>query len=285
MATAAHRRGLRPPGSPWYPQWAMAARVVPGDEAALSLPGTPAGAGRAVLLLHGFTGSPFEMRPLGEALGEAGLAVSAPALPGHGADAARLRAVRWTDYTAAVERAFDALAGSGRPVGVVGLSMGGLLALHLALVRPAAVGALGLLATALWLPPWPMRGVRRIARSPWLGRLSLPKLGRSDIADREMRRRNPSRSIPLSALTQLVAGMDAVRPRLAEVRAPALIAHGALDHTIPPACSEALVAELGGEVERFALPRSFHVVTLDVEREALFARLSGFLFARLPPAR
>jgi len=163
--------------------------------------------------------------------------------------------------------------------------MGGLLALHLARVRPDAVRALGLLGTALWLPPWPMRGVRRIARHPWMGRLTLPKLGRSDIADRQMRRKNPSRSIPLSALTQLVAGMDAVRPRLHEVHAPALVAHGALDHTIPPACSEALAAELGGPVERFALPRSFHVVTLDVEREALFARLGDFLLARLAPAR
>jgi esterase/lipase len=75
--------------------------------------------------------------------------------------------------------------------------------------------------------------------------------------------------------------MDHMRPLVERVDRPAFVAHGALDRTIPPACTDALAAELRGPVERMPLPRSRHVVTLDVEREALCARIVEFFAARL----
>ena len=103
-----------------------------------------------VVLVHGFTGTPYEMRFLGEQLADAGFRVHGLRLPGHGTRVRDLDATTWRDWADAVEDAFDALALSCRRVAVVGQSLGGLLALHLAGRRPD-VAAVGSLATPLWL--------------------------------------------------------------------------------------------------------------------------------------
>src|SRR4051812_24350152 len=96
---------------------------------------------RGVLLVHGFAGTPFEMRGLGEALAARGFTVSAPNLAGHGPDAANLKATSWTDWYAGVERAFDELSASCDAVAVCGLSLGGLLTLELARRRGREIAA------------------------------------------------------------------------------------------------------------------------------------------------
>src|SRR5262249_34090629 len=79
-----------------------------------------------VLVVQGFTGTPFEMRFLGEALAARGLAVEGPALAGHGGTTRELQASRWPDWVHTAERALDRLLKRARKVAVVGLSMGGL---------------------------------------------------------------------------------------------------------------------------------------------------------------
>lgn len=235
---------------------------------------------RGVLLVHGFAGSPFEVRPLGQALAEQGLQVSGPALAGHGPDAARLGETGWDDWYASVERAFDELRAQCDTVGVAGLSMGGVLALSLA-ARRCEVAALVTMAAPLWIARWQMKGIRLLGRSLRLGRLAVPKPFGSDLADTEMRRKNPTRSMPIAALGQLLDGMEQVRPRLGSVHCPALVVHGRHDHTVPFACADAIAAGLGGSVERLVLERSRHVITLDLDRAELFERVGDFFDRRL----
>src|SRR5581483_10301797 len=92
----------------------------------------PATAQAGALLVHGFTGSPFEMRLLGEHLAARGLAVEGPLLPGHRSTTAALAATGWRDWLAGVERAFEKLQSRAPRVAVCGLSLGGLLTLELA---------------------------------------------------------------------------------------------------------------------------------------------------------
>lgn len=236
----------------------------------------------AVLLVHGFTGTPFEMRLAGEALAARGLTAVGPLLAGHDAPWEELGATSWRDWLGSVERAFDQLHGEVAPRGgkvfVVGLSLGGLLTLELARLKREAIAAIGVLAAPLWLPEWMARGIRFAARSRWIGNGWIPKLGGSDIVDRVMRRRNPTgRGFPVRALGSLLDCMDHVRGGLAEVERPMLIAHGRRDHTAPFACAEAIASQVKGPVERLTLERSAHVVTLDLERELLFQRLGEFL--------
>jgi carboxylesterase len=240
---------------------------------------------RAVLCLHGFTGTPFEVQPLADALARAGYRVGVPMLAGHGADVAALEATTWLDWLRSAENAFDELAATTRGgVAVLGFSMGGLLALQLAKSRSARVAALALLAAPLILRPAHVRGIRLLGalpRSLRRGPLrSIPKLFGSNVGDREARRRNPAlRSMPLLGLQSLLELMAHTRGTLADVTAPAMVVHGRHDRTVPLAASIELADALATN-ERLWLDHSRHLVGIDIERTVLADAIAAFLASR-----
>jgi carboxylesterase len=246
-----------------------------------ALPGTrPLGC----LLVHGFTGAPDEMRPLGEALAAAGFPVRAVRLPGHGTTVDDLARTRWPDWAAAVADGAAVLAREVPCVAVAGMSMGALLALHLAATRPEAVTALVLLGTALAVRDWRLRLVPLLARVPWLARryALLPKTDRRDIADATARTASFTyEAVPLAAAVELVRLQRVVRRELRRVVQPALVLHGRHDHTVAVAQAARLARRLGSAwVEVHVLERSWHVITLDVER-AEVGRLAVDFLARV----
>src|SRR3954451_19377030 len=85
----------------------------------------------ACLLLHGLTGSPAEVRPVGEALAQAGFRAVGPLLPGHGTTPEDLYLVSRADLLAAAESALLGLRGARR-LFLCGLSAGALLSIELA---------------------------------------------------------------------------------------------------------------------------------------------------------
>ena len=93
-----------------------------------------------VLLIHGYTGSPTEMRWIGDYLHARGLTVSGPLLPGHGTTPEAMNRCRWTDWTGHVEAALADLRTRCARVFVGGLSMGSLLTLYLAAHHPDLPG-------------------------------------------------------------------------------------------------------------------------------------------------
>src|SRR5262249_59907002 len=90
---------------------------------------------RGVLVLHGFTGTPFEVRPLGERLAKRGLTVVGPVIPGHCTTPQALGETSWRDWQAGAAAALDGLRARCDRIAVAGLSMGGLLAARLAYLR------------------------------------------------------------------------------------------------------------------------------------------------------
>jgi carboxylesterase len=232
---------------------------------------------RGLLLVHGFTGTPYEMRLCGEAFAKKGYSVVGPRLAGHGAGAAALAATSWPDWYATVEKSFDELRARCDKVFVCGLSLGGLLTLELARRRKDQVSAIAVLAVPLWLPRIVRDGIRAVMRFSIGQRVVLPKFGGSDIADDEMRKRNPTgRGFPLRAVASLIDCSEHVQQGLSEVDRPAFVAHARRDRTAPFACMEALVRALRGPVEEMVLERSRHVITLDLERVPLFHRIDQF---------
>jgi carboxylesterase len=241
-----------------------------------------------VICVHGFTGSPYEVRYLAEQLARAGATVRGPLLPGHGTSLDDLDRTSWEDWAAAVEREVDAMERRCRRVAVVGQSLGGLLALHVAARRPA-LAAVASLAAPLWLGGVSGRVARWITR-PGGHRLRdrirrLPKLGGSDVRDRRVRAENPGYdAIPTRALGQLLDFMQIVDAELPQIAPPVLVVHARRDHTAPVACA-ARIAERARARRVRILPRSFHLIATDVERDVVAAEVLAFLrhHAARPP--
>jgi carboxylesterase len=195
-------------------------------------------------------------------------------IAGHGTSARELNETRWQDWEQSAADAFETLAARCDRVAVAGLSMGGLLALRLCLVRRADVAAIVLMGVPLWFSPGARTLVSTFLRLgfPW----AFPKLSGSDVSDRANRRENPAYDrLPIRGVAQLMALQEALRGQLGAIETPALVLHGKRDHTAPPACAPAICDALGGKDVRMRwLPRSYHLLPIDVEREQV-AEMSG----------
>lgn len=256
---------------------------VPGASgAAFELPGGP----DAVLLLHGLTGSPHELRHVAESLHRRGARCRAPIMPGHGGAPAGLLGLPWSAWVEGARRELDEL-GPARRVLVVGCSMGALVACELAHAAPERVSGLALLAPALRLAGT-ARAAAFLARRTPLGRLwpIVPKLGGSDVRDPVQRRANPTMDgVPLEAVAELVALGRHVDGLLPRITVPALVIAGGRDHTVTLAGARRLAARIGsGPARLVVLERSFHLVGIDVERDRCAGEVARFFDGLAAPA-
>ena len=236
---------------------------------------------RGALLIHGFAGTPPELRRLGETLAAHGFTCHAPVLPGHGTTPQDLEGTRWQDWAASVAAAFDDLASECDAVVVAGQSMGATLALHLA-ARDLRVRAVASLAAPIWLsgPLAPLLPViKRVVR--WHRAGDDVDLWHPDaVEELYSYGLRPTRSI--DELRRLCA---AVRNQLAEIRAPVLVLHGERDRSIDPRCAREIARRLIGSaaVELTMLPRSGHAISVDVDRDTVNAQVLQW-FERFAPA-
>jgi len=236
------------------------------------------------LLVHGFTATPDEMHPLGEALAARGFPVRAVRLAGHGTEVADLAGTRWTDWFASVTEGADRLRRDVPALAVAGMSLGALLALHLAATRPAEVSALVLCGTPLELGGAGVRWLPLLARIPCVARrwATIPKRGGPDIADPAVRAASRSyRAMPLAGVLELLQLQTIVRSELGGVTQPVLLLHGRHDHSVPLANLELVHRSLGSRlIESHVLEHSWHVVTLDYDRDEV-ARLAADFLGRV----
>ncbi len=248
-------------------------------DALLAAPFERAGRTPAVLLLHGFTGSPYEVRPLGEALAARGLAVHAPLLPGHGTRPRDLALVAPGAWSAAAARAFDALRAEHDRVVVAGLSMGALLALELGAERGSEVDRIVAMAPALdlgWLAETVLRAARRIRPE---STFFVPKLIAGDANPTPLALANPTyRATPIRAAVLLIDLIDRVKTLLARVTQPLLVVHGERDRTIPVRASRATLAAVSSADKRLiVLGASRHLLPIDVDKDVLISEVVRFV--------
>jgi carboxylesterase len=234
-----------------------------------------AGGPDAALLLHGLTGSTFELHYLAARLAEAGLRVLAPVMAGHGGAPEALCGVPWTAWVSTAADQLRRLA-DARHRFVVGSSMGALVACALAADPTARVDGLVLLAPALELT-WTGRLGTRLGQLGPLGRRVIAK-GRSDVRDPPVRALDIGLpGLPLGALVELAALADHVEPLLPGITAPTLVVAGGQDHTVTRRGVRRLAARLGSPVALKVLPESFHLIGVDVERERCAEEALRFL--------
>jgi len=213
-----------------------------------------------VLILHGFTGSPWEVRPLADALVRAGLTVAMPLLAGHGTSVHALDETHWQDWLNTARQALAWLDQHCDRVHLAGLSMGALLCLLLAQERsPEQTGALLLLAPAFDLAPWQRLVIRGLAGLGWpavLGK-KYPLLPNGA--------RPPGyQALPLRASRSFLELTEIVKIVVLAGQQPILAMHGTADRTIPHGLAKRRARELLGDRHTWhSVPGSGHLLLRD----------------------
>lgn len=230
-----------------------------------------AGTGRTgVLLIHGFTGSPGEMRPLGEYLEDLGYAVEIPILAGHCTSVEDINRTHYSEWLRSGEEAYQSLQRRTDKVVVIGHSMGGLVSIYLANRFPVA----GLVCSCA-----PVYLVNWLA---WL----TPVIGifmpvRPDTASR-----NPDidlylggyRQMPVRAVANFTSLLRKIRREIGQVQAPILIQQARLDMTVRPESAPYLFDHVGSAQKQLKwYERSGHMVTVDVEKQQVWEDIVAFV--------
>jgi carboxylesterase len=221
------------------------------------------------LLIHGFTGTPYEMRGLGNRLAAAGYTVLGPRLAHHGTNAADMNRSRWWDWYYSALDGWHLLNGVCDQVFVIGLSMGGLTALLLAANNPVA-------GVVVMSTPGIYRDQRRMRLARYLWRLK-PLLGKPE---RETAAESwPSyRLYPVRAAGELLVYIDAMVEALPAVTTPVLMMHAVGDAAVRPENLDYIYENIGSVVkQKVWIERGGHVMTEDVDKERVYQEVIDFL--------
>jgi len=237
-----------------------------------SRPGAP-----AVLLLHGGGDTPQALAGIASYLFERGFSVRAPLLPGYGRTLAALAAVRADEWHESVRSEYEALRSRHPFVAVVGLSMGGALAVTLATERPE-VPALVLLAPYLSMPP----AIRALAMSSAAWARLCPYLwsgGGRSIHDRDAAGRALGQGIltpaALHALYRVIADATTALPA---VTTPTLVVHSTGDNRISQRQAQRGFDRLGVPDKKLVwIEGAGHVITVDYGYQAVFELTAHWL--------
>jgi len=214
----------------------------------------------ACFLIHGFTGDTLDLHDLGEFLADHDYSVRADLLPGHGTNSKDLKATRRGDWTAAVVRGYQQMLNEFERVYVIGLSMGGSLALYLAAQFP--LPGVITLSAPVQLRRWQIR--------------SLPVIGTfTDTIIKGLGIGNGHYSgydrYPVQSTKELVRLLGEIRSNLTQVHSPLRIFHSLADRVIPVQNAYAIAREISSDDVHMKLYRqSGHLLTTDIEKDRVF---------------
>ncbi len=259
------------------------------SEASFFYPGTN---GAGVVLVHGLTGTPTEMRYVGRGLNERGYTVYAPVLAGHCGTEEQLLETGWRDWMASTEQACEFLAAKVDRLYVAGLSMGALLSLQMAARRPKQVAGIALYSTTLWYDGWSLplgasllplilrlpfgKRYRYVEAYPYgikndrIRKFIMAKMEAGDSIAAGLR------GTPGHSLAELLRLISGTKRRLPTVEAPTLIVHAANDDVTSVRNADYVAKRLRSPVRRVLLEDSYHMITIDGERERVAALTADF---------
>jgi len=251
-----------------------------------------------VLLVHGVTGAPTEMKPLFRKLAASGFTVSCPQLAGHCSTLQELKQTRWTDWYASLERALEELREHCDTVFVTGLSMGALLALKLAANHPESIDGVATLSATFFYDGWNVPRLRQrfvlplVIYSPLRYFLSYHEPSPYGIKDERLRNiislvyesssaNSPEKygysEFPGVTIRETFRLIRATKRDLSAVVAPLLIVHSTEDDMASLENARFLASRAGSaQIEKFFVDDTYHVLTLDKRKDDVAARVSEF---------
>jgi carboxylesterase len=258
------------------------------------LPFAPRGS-TGVLLIHGLSGTPMELRYVAQRLEREGHTVYCPLLDGHSGGTKTLRESHWQDWYDSVERAHDRLRSVCETVIAGGSSAGGILALLLAARRLDEVSGLLLYAPTLWHDGWAIPrsfSLFRLVTKRWFARyFHFPDFEPYGIKDERMRQlllaaihnvtdgAEPMVGFPGTAVLEFRWLSREARRSIGKVRAPTLIIHPRHDDFSNLRGAQFIQQRLSSRVEMLVLDDSYHLVGIDRQRDLVVDRTLSFVRA------
>jgi carboxylesterase len=231
------------------------------------------GSTTGVLLLHGFTSTPQSVAYVGRAIHSAtGATLSVPLLPGHGETPEALARTGYKDWLASAEAALDVLQGDCETVVVAGLSLGGTIALNLAIRFPDQVDRVITIngSTGIYRPD---QVEKLFSDQPDAFQHGIG----SDIRHQD-RKEICYDQIPFATMRERFVLTCATGVMLPDLKQPILVFQSRQDHVVAPENGLRIVRDVGSsDVTLQWLERSFHVATLDHDRDVIVERASAFI--------
>lgn len=211
-----------------------------------------------ILLVHGFTATTAEVRPLASKLYHHGFTVAAPLLPGHGTKPEDLNRVHWQDWVNAAEGVYRRLEDYCDHVLVGGESAGALISLYLASQHPEAAGVLTY-APALMLTYTLLERIQLHLAAPFIA-----SMRKSNWTPHPLWKGYEVN--PLKGALQLFRLQNEIRVRLPDIHQPVLVIQGGLDDTVHPDVSDLISRSVSSSlVETHWMEKTGHLVILDRE--------------------
>jgi carboxylesterase len=232
----------------------------------------------ACLLIHGFTGTPKEMRGMGEYLHRQGYTCLGIRLAGHATQPEDMIRSRWTDWTASVEDGYNILCGLTDDIFLIGLSMGGILSLLMS-TRLKVKGVVAM-STPSRLPSdypvWFMKLVSLVIR--YRPKTSEPPgsgwFDQAAYKDNITYEKNPVRSA--AELKSLILEMHTALPK---VNVPVMLMHSRDERYILPDNLETIYERLtnASDKTKLYITGSGHNLPRDASREQVFQSAVAFI--------
>jgi carboxylesterase len=256
-----------------------------------------------VLLVHGLTGTPTEMKQFGKVIARQGFTVACPELAGHCATIEDLTATKWQDWYHSIEVAFDALKEECEHVFIAGLSMGALIALLLAAKKKGQVAGVILLSTTFFYDGWNVPLYKQrfllplVLYSPLKYFLHWEETSPYGIKDERTRalvhsileNRDSQASdkigyfkTPATVILESVRMIKATKKSLKHVISPTLIVHSTEDDMASLKNAHYTQANIASKtVETFFVDDTYHVLTLDKRKDDVAKRAAEFCKSQL----
>lgn len=260
--------------------------------------------GKAVLLIHGITGTPSEMRYLGKSLHKEGFSVFCNALPRHCMSLSELNKVTWQEISNSCVSDFAKLAQRYEKVFVAGISMGALMAIHLSSMFPDRVCGIGALATTVFYDGWALHKGKFLMPLIWhmpfiRNRIYIRETPPYGLKDEELRgdverfyknaraHEFSAKSLlfgspffPMANLYQHHLFAKVVKKELPKVRTPILLIHAREDDMTSVKNARYVMDNIGSANKALVLLEdSYHMITIDREKERVARELSRFFHA------
>jgi len=254
----------------------------------------------AVLLIHGLTGTPTELRRVAVGLAQAGCTVYVPTLAGHCGNNADLQATGWQDWYEGVRRTFVGIRQRHRQVFVGGLSMGAVMSMYLASEHPGQVSGLLMYSTTLKYDGWSINKLAFL--TPLLMKIPFgvhicsfeekPPYGIKNkrlraVVERQMKAGESSSAglLTMEGVTvrELHRMNAVVKKRMPSITTPALVLHSIEDDITSRWNADYVERKLGGPVVKVLLDNCYHMITVDLQYRRVVELSADFIERQAGP--